>query len=904
MRNIPGAALTLLTGGRAIESCIIVAVQWGTTDSTIRYYADKTIEEAGISGQIVQLGTFDDVTKSDQSGAASTVEIVLSDLDGDLEYIFNNTDIHLKPVQLYQWFVGLAINTKFLILDGQLNTPIAWNEGERTLSFTVVNKVEDFEIGFSAEEGNFPSVSPSLIGTPWPMLFGYVLHYPGLKLTEIPSAFTAEPFGIVDRSLTAEIGTITSHVGALKDAQAAALVAAIQACWNEVWEGSLSGQSIFDVDCNDSPDVKRYNDQAVQYGNQANQEAAKLTDLQTQLQNQTVWQRSSVKIITQTDITQPFKGVVRIGNQMFHATIAAHGDLRSGRLDCTPIITQPIAVNGNPTVDVQTVIQPQGFQFYNSGTQVQLASPYPITFVVSIVPGIVKQVWAYRSLNGLKQLVPVPSSYYTVQTQVYGTISAVCVVLHQPLSSINFTQNLGVQNWENAFGQFLPPHIVPVIDWEDDIYVTFDSDVGPNTCDIIQYFVDHYAIGLTTDTDSFAAVRTLLTNYPMNFGIASRDNVIQVISDLAYQARCALYIKNNVIYIKYLPIDEESVDSISESDCEVDTLEVSCTPTENIVTKYIGTYRPDYTPTYSQPVQITLRYNINKYGVHESSHDYYAYRDFYEAQKSSTFWMIRTANTWKILKCKLMLTKLNLETFDTVTLAFNNPYVADGPVKAIVQSAKYNSVDNTIDAEFWVAVRLGEMKQYKYAWPAGMSESDFFPPHDDITAGQSGGINGGVQGVLPPSNSLQINVAPIPQGGAVTPLGNGMYQNDGRDVIAATPDVELEPIPVEAPIMDPYQYPVLKDPGVIPTAISSAVYPGTIDAFSHFADNGQQVYNCTAYPAGIKNQGKPIPACIQLQMDRNYRIPPGTWTLICITAYKDDEGPKREATVQIPVWLL
>src|SRR5262249_51174998 len=158
------------------------------------------------------------------------------------------------------------------------------------------------------------------------------------------------------------------------------------------------------------------------------------------------WQRQSVKLIAQTNVTQGFSGVMRIGNNLFTGTLGLHGDLMHGRLNCTPLITQPISINGDPTKDVQTVIQPQGFQFYNAGTQVQIAGPYPLFFAVSIVPGTVHQVWSYRSLNGLKQIVPVPSSYYTVQTLDFGPVQAVCVVLNQPLSSVDFTQNLGVQN--------------------------------------------------------------------------------------------------------------------------------------------------------------------------------------------------------------------------------------------------------------------------------------------------------------------------------------------------------------------------------------------------------------------------------------------------------------------------
>ena len=67
--------------------------------------------------------------------------------------------------------------------------------------------------------------------------------------------------------------------------------------------------------------------------------------------------------------------------------------------------------------------------------------------------------------------------------------------------------------------------------------------------------------------------------------------------------------------------------------------------------------------------------------------------------KCATFWLIRKSNTWKRIKFKTFLNKLNLETFDAVTLDFASHYVANGPVLAVVEKANYNSADNCVDFE-------------------------------------------------------------------------------------------------------------------------------------------------------------------------------------------------------------
>jgi hypothetical protein len=46
-----------------------------------------------------------------------------------------------------------------------------------------------------------------------------------------------------------------------------------------------------------------------------------------------------------------------------------------------------------------------------------------------------------------------------------------------------------------------------------------------------------------------------MTNYPANFALTQRGNVLDLIEDIAWQSRCVTYIRNGVVYIKYLAID-------------------------------------------------------------------------------------------------------------------------------------------------------------------------------------------------------------------------------------------------------------------------------------------------------------------------------------------------------------
>jgi len=181
MRNISATALNRLTTMKGVEPVLIVSIQW-KAGATAILYSDRKIPNTNIIGKIVSFGNLDNITKISGSGQSQSISIVLSDDDGELKRIINFNDIHKRLVNVYQWFMDISISDKFLLFKGQISSPIIWKEGERTLSFDVVSRLEDNEVGFSAEEGQFPMVPHNLIGKAWPLGFGTNVRVPTLQL--------------------------------------------------------------------------------------------------------------------------------------------------------------------------------------------------------------------------------------------------------------------------------------------------------------------------------------------------------------------------------------------------------------------------------------------------------------------------------------------------------------------------------------------------------------------------------------------------------------------------------------------------------------------------------------------------------------------------------------------------
>ncbi|KKM26979.1 hypothetical protein LCGC14_1579350, partial [marine sediment metagenome] len=344
------------------------------------------------------------------------------------------------------------------------------------------------------------------------------------------------------------------------------------------------------------------------------------------------------------------------------------------------------------------------------GDIVYLATDYKEIHIANLIPSIeVKEVMAFRLVNGVEKLVSVPSRYYTINlSESIAGQTATTIRLNRPL-----TQYLGE-------------------DWKDGLYVSLISTEGPNTADIIEYIVDTYT-EYTIDAASFAAVAASLTEYPSDFALLDREDALKVIEDIAWQARCAVFIVNDVIFIKYLAAEESEELTLTESDIDFGTFTLEFSETDELVTVFKALWSDDYSKEEGN--QVVLRNNIPKYGKLEQEYDFFIYNIESLVVKSATFWMIRFSNTWKIAVFTTFLQTLQLEILDTVELDFNNQLVASAPIKGVVESADYNSENQKIEYRIWTSVRSGEMSTYGFAWPATADIALVYPTDDDPFAG-------------------------------------------------------------------------------------------------------------------------------------------------------------------------
>jgi hypothetical protein len=764
-RTISVASQAKLDQNLGVEPALIIEIQW-VDGGNVHKYSDKDLGNG--EGKILDVSGLDNtvVIQGVQSGTSSDsqqIGVTLDDTDGTIKGIMDTHDVHKEPAWVYQWFQGLDESEKFLIFKGQISSPMQWNEGDRTVSFDIITRIEDAEVGFSMEEGNFDYVPEDLVGEPWPLVFGTVRTCPALKTRSARKGLLKTGFGIRDYML-----------GPKKEQ-------ANEACcpWrfvgfrSEYVGGGAYGSS--------SLAIKPV------YEKEANcvcKRKAVICEMDLNIAKQAQFEYTTIDIvdgrffpqgtlitldISGARIYGSFNGTIQNPSDTFTIIDRTHPKLVEGdplipkqkRFGCDKLPNGNENEGNQTSIGTQTCILPDecdgwgtglnynnivedigdsqearawnylstfveaGFFWAEPGSEVRIAGDNELVYIANILPSTVHTVKAWRtfSVSNLRQLTTVPNSYYTVRMSDFGVYTTTEIVFDRPLSS-------------RAEG------------WEDDIFVTQTSSIGPNPVDIMEWLITKYT-SFTWDA-TFADIKTKVDNYPMNFMVPGRMNVFDLLKDMAFQGRMALVLRDDQFQLIYLAEEPIQNGTITEDDVMQNSLVLDHTNTEDLITKLVCEWRPQC--HLEDPYTVILRYNGKKYGTSEQVFDFYTYNIQELVVKSATFWMIRMANTWRKIICKTPINKLALESLDGCYVTL--PDIANGEIKCRVETATYNSADNSIDFVLQTPVRSGERDAFDFHYPAGISVEDLHPTLEDVQFGNAGGGGPGVDVEAPVGHVL------------------------------------------------------------------------------------------------------------------------------------------------------
>ena len=736
----------------------LLGIQWVPNGEKI-LYADRDL--VGTQNRILELDRLDTALKLSGTGDSIQITVKLDDTDGVLKELLNAVDIQNRPCWVYQHFEDLTLAHKFLVLAGNIVTPIEWNEGDRTLTFNVLTQLNDVEAAFSMEEGDFPQIPEDTLGKVWPLIFGTVCNMQAVQVRSPRKGYLLHGEGIHDFTLEPRI------------CQAHYLECA------NIKTGEETNYTFKDyapgTDPTSADSYEFASTTTTTYGPDPScvqDRFETICNLEDLLMQQKVYEHATIQIkngeaFPQNQLVTIYidgaKFTGTFANEVFTITDRKHPDYDDPEKQaiCQSVDTYHYGgwdrthfnsnwqLSGNGATwfvakedfvnedcgDLGTWTQtPLGgqeaserafndmpeadFCWLPAGSEVYLETEAEVLYIVSLLPGTVNNVAAYRKqkTTGRELLMTVPTDLYTVYETDYVGYQVVEIGFEKQLSQIDDT-------------------------WGDDIYVSFTSSVGPNPVDIIEWLIIKYTI-LDFDDTSRSYVRDKMLKYPSNFWLKERLNVWQLIQDIAHQSRCAVYIRDGVVYIKYLAEEPTSVVTLTSSDILINSLKMSLTETENLATKFLITWRDTEAAIVNGDLtenKFMLKFNVPKYGIQPQEEDYYTQNTFPSILKSATFWLIRNANTWKRIEFDTPLTTLNLDLFDCVTL--NLPRIFTGATKVIIVGMQYDAANNLIHFICETPIRSGEGEPYVYYWPANMQAAIPFPLYEQDLAQAGGGYN-------------------------------------------------------------------------------------------------------------------------------------------------------------------
>jgi hypothetical protein len=799
MRTIPAAVQTLLDEDKGTELILIIEVYWsGNVNGISDLYADRAINGTTVLGNLLNVPPIDEAVQVLQGGLSRSLNIVMDDSAGSVKDRFDMYDTHKIPVRVSLFAIGTDFDTELVQLFlGQMNSPIEWDEGQRTFSFAVVNRIEDVEIGFSAEEGNFGSLPEELIGQPWPLCFGTTINVKALNAKPAIIGRTASGVGIKDF-------TLDPRLALAKKLSCPSYPVGFKC-------KTLALGSTYRATCNIATEVDAKCEQ---------QKCVEIERLKLQLEEQEGYEYETVEVFGGEDFPQGEKIQVNINgarftgiftgsrtspSTTFKITERTHPDydpltngLLKNPLEATIDSACPSAPPDDSTADsdiTNTSFGPvytgartsrlsweayreadqASFFWAPGGSTFTLADGDEILYIANIIQSSIKRVAAWRTLNGNRQLLTVPDSFYEVRQTNYGGYTSIMEIkMDVPLSTRSRDTGGG---------------------WSDDIYVSQVATLSNNPVTIMAWLITTYT-NYSIDATSFNDATTKLANYPFDWPQLTRPTILNILQNLARISRCALWQKDDTFFIKYLAEEPTPVDTIGEDDILVDdttqksTLKICLTKTEDLVTKLTARWQDDH--ALPEDKKFIMRRKVSGpngvlYGTHEREEDYFPYAHLSLVRKTATFWMLRWANTWKRLKMSVPMEFLKLEPFDAVTVDVS--HVSPDPITCVVEKAIVDTANKQIDLELWTPLRSGETTPDPFAWPAGISANAIFPTQEDISLNFAGsGNQPNFSTIAPPGHPLRVNLGTVYKGfslacngRAVTSFTTGQCRQDFGD---------------------------------------------------------------------------------------------------------------------------
>ena len=770
MKPISPAARAIINQRTRVSPVVLISILWGFDD--LKWYTSRRIEIPGVLSE-ARIMTFSEVTcekRTDNASSTGQLTFELDDSDGFLKNYVDNVRIERSIAQAFLWLDGTTFADRILLLNGKLSNPV-WNDDTRRLSLALESVTENLEIGFAPTQQDFKDMSPEAVGAAWPLAFGHVKNVPAVRVRQktlgnlmadirltLPIQKQSDIYNKSALKIRSYIAggpadTFEDQVLYVADFEHFPTGKPITISVDGVlFRGQFNGTEKFTVETANYPrhqSVKgtlkpTFPESEIVVTGENN---LTLGMFAVDLGNTNKISLSNCFCYYKIGSAGPKIGfnfcAKQIGNIAYfkypfmNPTNGRYFD--SGAITFTEVyavgrtgimredveriaiarqLNNAVISEEETDLYLKTVASPNAFWRRPSGQPVVLWDlDDPDIYIASAIRmSAIDSVYSKKTitLDGKqrKLFMPIPTPYYTKQLASNYKVNNEQVsglIFHTPLS------------------EYTRQH------WEDAVYVTGTSTVGPNPVDIIEYILDRYT-DLHMD-GSFNAVKAKVNDTPANFALFDRRDALKFAQEIAWQARCVLVKDSDTVGIRYLGEAPNPIMTFDESNVQEYSMVYSTTSPSDILTRYIGTWTDSYKDS-PQPQSLNLtavrslarvlktllpdtyrertathmytrEENIDLYGLMGEETNIYIFDNEESVKRTIDFWGHRAANVWKRVSFNpLNLDALALQPYDGIAIIVNlQPTVLN--VIATVEGVHYSHETKAVTIDAWLPVRVG-----------------------------------------------------------------------------------------------------------------------------------------------------------------------------------------------------
>ena len=681
-RTVPANDLIEATKQFASEPIIIVKIFWSSGN---KFYSSKKLgigdgsTAANAIGLIMNIENFSEQIKVGNSGKINNLSI---DIAGLRSYYDSNILYH-TPCIIYQYFWDdSSLTSGIVMFAGWIASPITWNESSDILSFDIISQVEDSEYGFSLNESGSYGYTPDedAYDVPWPIVFGKCLNVPSIRIQTGATGKVIEPFLRTSTVLEVEGGEDFAQT----PTELRLLIGSV------VVTGEFDGKQLT-LNLINEPRYTTITVAAVPGGDDDEDNFSVIWLTGNYDVKGSFLYSSTLEQYNYCYRQETVGGNTKVWCQNKWGTDA------SG----VWVDTRPITINETAgAVRDSWIRYPENYIFgfivkadaavYRINTNGTIHTDSQVKYVAGLYADTVLDVKAYRTIDKKKILCNIPSSYYTKTAEDVGAgFNSSIITMDQLLSS------------RDKEG------------WDDDLYVSLDGIQSSNTSILLKWMIDTYS-DYSTDSTSFTAGETALTNYPSNFVLFDQGDTMKICEEIAWQCRCSLRISNSIVYLRYLEAEPTVMDAIiDDDDFEIKTTHLVLSDETELITKFIAKWKRSYSP--EDKIQTYIKEeNSSTYGLIKGEYNFWIYNVKEHVERATTFWAHRYANLWKLLSFDTFTDVINLEAGDSVRLMTTSHDIVSSYLTTLAESV---SIDKgLIHLNLWLPVIAGSQTQDANAW--------------------------------------------------------------------------------------------------------------------------------------------------------------------------------------------